>query len=384
MVYGVTLQGFIKKRFEDIQLETENLYKGVFGDGVDLTVQGPIGQIKQIMDEREALIWEAMEGLYNSQYPDSSEGISLDNALALVNIERKEATKSIISGVIITGTPGTTIPIDSVASVQGNPKARFLPIISGIIGEDGTLTIDMIAETAGAVAAPVGTLTVIETLVSGWSSITNPNAADIGKDAESDADYLTRSYTEKQQSNAGPIEAIRAALEKLNNVTSVVVIENVTNGTVNSVPAKAIHCVVEGGLPADIARCIFNTKPAGIQAYGIIANTIVDSQGIPQSIGFSRPTDVNIYVDITITAISPAIITATDVKNAIIAYGNALAQGKSVIVYPSLMASMNALAASDIIIKVSKTATPTSDANIAIALNEHARFDVSRITVTVN
>ena len=325
-----------------------------------------------------------MQGLYYSQYPDSAEGVSLDNVLAIAIIPRKPATFSTIPGVVLTGTPGTNIYAATFqAAVVGNPASIFIPVADSVIGGGGTVAVDFIAQTAGAVSAPENQLTVIDTLVAGLTSMTNPNAAVVGDDIETDGAYLLRSYTEKQQANAGPVNAIISFLMKVQNVTGVTVVQNTTMATVNGVPAKAVNCIVQGGTDQDVANAIFAAVGAGIEAYGGTVMSVLDSQGFTHSIGFDRPSAVDIYVDIEITQIPGQTITEAAVQDAVMVYGNSLAQGQNVIVIPGIVSSMVALPASDIVIKVGIAPTPTLSNNIAIALNQYAVFDPARITVTI-
>jgi uncharacterized phage protein gp47/JayE len=63
-----------------------------------------------------------------------------------------------------------------------------------------------------------------------------------------------------------------------------------------------------------VASAIYAAKPAGIQAFGVVTEPVVDSQGNTHSIGFTRPTVVPTYLGIAISYIpgvyvgSPAII----------------------------------------------------------------------------
>jgi hypothetical protein len=66
-------------------------------------------------------------------------------------------------------------------------------------------------------------------------------------------------------------------------------------------PAKSFECVVEGGTDDDVADLIWDTAPAGIQMYGTNTNvTITDSQGFDQVVTFTRPADVDIYMQVDV------------------------------------------------------------------------------------
>ena len=98
MSFGVTPEGFNKKRLADIQNETVDEFKAAFGDGFDLDPRTPAGQIKGTLDERESSVWDVLDALYFAAYPDTAEGVPLDNAASLTGTTRKEATPSAVSG----------------------------------------------------------------------------------------------------------------------------------------------------------------------------------------------------------------------------------------------------------------------------------------------
>lgn len=130
--FGVTPQGFNMKRLEEISAETADELRSELGDSINLDPRGPLGQIKDILDEQSSQLWELAQGVYDSQYPETAEGVSLDNIGDLNGIKRLAATKSRVTGRI-SGDVGTVIPIGFIASVSGNASARFDTINSDII-----------------------------------------------------------------------------------------------------------------------------------------------------------------------------------------------------------------------------------------------------------
>jgi hypothetical protein len=67
---------------------------------------------------------------------------------------------------------------------------------------------------------------------------------------------------------------------------------------VNGRPAKSYESVVVGGADQEIAETIFKQGPAGIQAFGNTNKTVIDDNGTPQSVGFSRPSGKYIWIKI--------------------------------------------------------------------------------------
>jgi uncharacterized phage protein gp47/JayE len=107
---GLNENGLTIKTLAQIQDEIDADLKAIFGDQINTLPESVFGQLKGIFSEREALIWELAEAIYNSQYPDTSQGTSLDNIGAISALSRLPAGASIVEGQALFGTPGTIIP----------------------------------------------------------------------------------------------------------------------------------------------------------------------------------------------------------------------------------------------------------------------------------
>jgi uncharacterized phage protein gp47/JayE len=124
--FGITDQGFVLAQLTDVQTDINNALIAQFGSAVNTNPESFFGQISGIMAERLALLWQAMQDVYNSQTPDTAFGASLDNVGALRGIPRLRATSSTIANVRLFGTAGTLIPATTTQfSVQGSPTSIF-------------------------------------------------------------------------------------------------------------------------------------------------------------------------------------------------------------------------------------------------------------------
>lgn len=132
--YGLTPTGFVVKRQSVIITEIQAQLQATFGVALNLLPQSVLGQILGIYSEREALVWELAQAVYASQYPAGAEGTSVDNILALSNLKRLKATATVtaptdtagVPGLLLSGTPGTVIAVNSILSVINNPQVQFL------------------------------------------------------------------------------------------------------------------------------------------------------------------------------------------------------------------------------------------------------------------
>jgi uncharacterized phage protein gp47/JayE len=235
------------------------------------------------------------------------------------------------------------------------------------------------------VVANAGTLTVIESAQSGWNSITNASDATTGEAAETDAELRVRRETELRRSGAAAVDAIKADVSAVDNVTSVTVFENtssVTDG--DGVPGKAIEVVVLGGAVNDIAQAIWDSKAAGIEAHGGTSGTATDSDGNSRTVDFSRPSEVDIYIDVEVDVDSDYAATGdADIKAALAAFGQSdLGVGDDVI-YSQLYGVIFAVSGVvDVtLLEIGTAPAPAGTVNIVIGSRELANIDTANITV---
>jgi uncharacterized phage protein gp47/JayE len=105
---GLTESGFIKKTLDQIKADMEEAIIAVFGQA-NVAPDSTFGQIIGIMSEVVSDVWDLAELVYNSQYPNSALGVSLDNVAELNNLKRLDATRS--SAVcILEGDASTLVP----------------------------------------------------------------------------------------------------------------------------------------------------------------------------------------------------------------------------------------------------------------------------------
>jgi hypothetical protein len=86
--FGVTPQGFARKRLPDILADIEADARLAFGAGVIQTPQSPLGQWNGLAASLAASVWELAEATYQSLDPDQAEAVRLDMLARLRLIER--------------------------------------------------------------------------------------------------------------------------------------------------------------------------------------------------------------------------------------------------------------------------------------------------------
>jgi len=391
MSFGLGVTGFTPKRLADIKAELEADFKSRLGAAINIDPQGPLGQIIGTISERESLVWEEMEAVYYSRYPSTAEGVSLDRVVEVTNIFRLMATKSNVTARV-SGTNGTSVPAGFTASVSGSPASRFISAASGIIGSVSSGYVDIVfeAETAGSTQAPSGTLTVIETPVSGVTSVTNTLDAVVGRETETDTQLRIRRAITLNRPGTATVNGIRNAILNVDNVLQANIVENDT-GLYDSDgrPPHSFEAVVSGGNDADIAAAIFASKAAGIETFGEESETVVDSQGTSHTVKFSRPDNKEIYLRVTITpnvdpnegTVYPS--TGDDsIISAIIEFSDAIYVLGHDVILSQFYTPINTIeGVFGILVEASLNGSSWQTTNISVAADELAVFDTSRITV---
>jgi uncharacterized phage protein gp47/JayE len=220
-------------------------------------------------------------------------------------------------------------------------------------------------------------------LIKGFNSLD----AVVGRDLETDADFRIRRIELLRVTGAGSMEAIRARVREVDDVIQAFIFENVTMLTdLNGLPPKSFEVVVAGGDDQDIADVIWEAKPAGIETFGSTTMSVMDSMGFLHNISFSRPTDVPIWIDLTVVK-NPVTFPADgedQIKLALKSYGDALQIGDDVYALQFRCVPLSVAGVLDVtVFKIDTVNPPVNTGNITVAFRDLARFDTSRITVTV-
>ena len=123
MAFGLTVDGFVKKKLTDVQEEIFTELDETFGI-VDRSAQSVFGQVVGVFSEQAAELWEAADLTYNSQYPATAQGIALDNVVDINGLTRKDETNS-KADVQLEGDEGTLVP-GLTEFRQGNTDEVFV------------------------------------------------------------------------------------------------------------------------------------------------------------------------------------------------------------------------------------------------------------------
>lgn len=296
---------------------------------------------------------------------------------------------------LITAVSGLTAVSDGVDSVtitnDDDTTAISVSVITYFLFTSVTSFGRLDAVETGVIAAPAGSVSSIDTAVSGLSSATNPYAFIVGREEETDDELRVRIAAGGDTSGTGTVPSIEASI--LNNVagvTSVEVVENVSDVTDGSGrPPHSFETVVIGGTDVDVATELWRVKPAGIQLYGGQFENITDSGGQIRRVDFTRPSAITIefIVNITQYAEEPPLTGdyADKIKQAIVDKIATLGVGVDVIAgrfFGSIYGAVDGIDTVEVLIAYSPT-TPTVSTTLAISDSEYATASVSNIDVNI-
>lgn len=305
---GVEPTGFVRLEYNDIVTAIKNALRSspAWGPTTDMENDSDIGQLIALFAEREALLWEFIETVYNILDPDAAEGAALDNLCKILGLNRLPATYTTINETFY-GTNGTSI---LAGTIVANPDTGDqFTTDSNIIITGGSTSVACTCTVAGAVRAPAGSITQMVTIVSGVTSCTNAADGDVGAGIENDTDYRERREESLQAAGTGPADAIAARLvAEVVGMEEAIVLENAASlPDADGRPGHSFEAVVRGTSDhADILNKIWELKPAGIQtcttATGAYAKSgaVTDAAGGIHTLYYSLANDLDVYMHVAI------------------------------------------------------------------------------------
>lgn len=379
MAFGLTDQGFNPARLEDVREAIVAQYRRRFGQNVRVDDESVNGQLIGLFSEAVADLWEVAEDVYTAAYPGSATKQSLRDLVALAGISANPATFSTVA-LTLTGTSGTPVPAGTVFRDPNPPNVRWVSSedveISG-----GTATVAASPETSGPVVGLAGTITEVVTPVSGLTAVTNQTDAELGQNAETDAALRTRFRQSFRIGGGSSVEAVRATVLNLDGVTECLVTENDSDQVdSDGRPPRSFEVVVRGGTDQEILDAIWLSKPAGITAYGVnVTGTTVDSTGAAQTVRFTRPVAVDVYIEVVYQALDDAPVDLEGLaQTEILEFGSGFTAGQDVLPF-RFVQNIETVGFRDLQFRVGLAPNPLEDEPLAITPRQIADFDSTRV-----
>lgn len=400
--YGVTNEGWQAKRLADILNETAvelaQVTDPVSGNRLnpDFNSDDPAMQIVKVPLNQTAEGWEAAQIAYNQFNPLLAQGPAVDGLLAITGISRLPSTKTILN-IEMVGTAGATVLAGQTISDVFDSNL-FTTNTTVIFDASGLATTTATATATGTIIVTNNTITKIKTPQPNWSSVSNLSTISVGTNEEKDTPAEVRRRRSNAAPSAAPADSVQANLANLEGVTFARVKINNTLLTDNDgIPAKQQACIILGGNNIEIARTILQRSGCTAEFFGDIEVVLIDAQGEPNPVRFSRPTQLIMSVDIDITVTNASLYPSDgdqQIKDNIVLYSvegadafgitdgfnqNGFPPGTDVIV-SRLYTPVNQVAGH----KINSITVNGSTTQIPVAFNELAIFDASNIAVTVS
>lgn len=330
--------GFVRDRYQDERDSIAGRWQ-VYLPGRRTDVQSVNGRIisieAELVDNQNGQIGALLE----SFSPFTARGNLLSRLAPLMSKRRREAVLSSVTLTVTAGPAGTDIPAGSIVSQVAGP-AKFITATQVIVAPSGTATVPAVATIAGSVEAASGTLTKIDTPVSGWLTVTNDDDASVGRERESDGQLRARMLS-TSSAPVGTPEGIATAISEVDGVSYQFVLENRTS-SVNGIgmPPHSVFPIVDGGADLAIGEALLRSVAAGIDytdstdiptgpnwVSAVVTNP---SNMQPVTVWFSRTTPVSAAIVVTIETQSgfPA-DGAARIKSEIVAFANQWPVGKT-------------------------------------------------------
>lgn len=324
--------GVILPDTADLQAVVEDEYRAVFGADLVVTPNTPQGVLitAEVIARANAVANNA--ALANQINPDIAGGVFLDAIWQLTGGQRLAATKSTIAGVVLAGVAGTLIPAGTLAAKADG--TQFESVGDVTLDAGGGAVVDFVAVDFGPIACNPAALNTVVSGVLGWESVTNPNAAVLGRNVESDgASRIRRRQTLALQGSGGP-EAIISGIMDTEGVRSLSFRENVTNATATIdgivMAAHSIYACVDGGTDLAVATTLLERKSMGAGYNGAtVVNVTEPLSGQAYPVRFDRPTPTPILARVTVRVMGATGDPQALVRAAILAFARGELEGEA-------------------------------------------------------
>ncbi len=404
ITYGISPQGFVPKRLRDIResivTQMEAIVDPDTGEKplVNITDDTVLMQVVGIFASELEIAWGALADAYAQFDPQLNTGAGQSGTVQLNGITRKKGQGTQIA-IQVSGLANIVIPQGATIGDLSGQYNYTIDSPINLVGEQNQTVTQVGTATCTSLEAVDPVVNTVNTILSpqaGWYSVTNTRTIVVGTAEETDETLRRRQQRSTSLTSYRQIEAIWAAISNLDGVTYARVYQNSDTypADTRGIPFKEVAAVVEGGDDTEIANAIWYRLPVGIEGYGNTSVPLVDKQGFSYSISFSRPTQINVYVKMSIKIYDVAAWPTNGVdliKSAIIAYAEynnidseaGFPPGTNII-RSRLYTPINSVEGFSVeSLGLSTNGTTFAEEDIPIDWDEIGVFDASRIEVTI-
>lgn len=368
--------GFHRVRLDQRKAAVEASLQGIFGSDIDLTPGSPDEQFAGIIAEAFADVDAIAEAVFTGRSAAGAVGTGLARLVRLNGIQQQPATFS-TAPVVLSGTNGTLVPAGSIINSNTVPPTAWQTTTDLTIGSLGTVSGTIQATVGGPILGIAGTLNQVMTVISGWTGVTNPTDALVGKNAETDAALRLRRAAAVAFPSQALIDGIAPAIRNIAGVVSAICYENNSDIVdARGLPPHSTNLIVAGGDPSLIAAAYWAKRSCGATMVGGTSITIVDGQGFSQVVKFDRPTPTTIYVTVHLSS-DPGPVIRNAIITAIVTAGLALPIGAKVVwgsIFPIVLGQLP-VGTTITSVFMGTAPAPSLQADVVIGVNSISSWD---------
>lgn len=249
-----------------------------------------------------------------------------------------------------------------------------LPTLTNCVVVDAKKRLTFNSEVEGDIPAPLNTVTTILTPVFGWTSVSNEVSSERGSTEETDEELRERFRLSKAIRANNMAEALYSQLLELEEVSYARIYENMTDSAdIRGLPPHSFMAIVKGGTDTDIGEAVWNNKPLGIGSEGNTSVVIRDSQNLERTVKFSRPTEIPIYVNITVEKVGNTFPTngVDQIRQAVVDFINSNAGFGEEIIYTRMFTPINSVQGHQVnVLEIGKSLITMGTSNIVVEWDE--------------
>lgn len=301
-----TNTGIEIQTYQEIYDELATGYRSIYGNDINLEPNSPDGQRVAIEAQARLDLQSFALFLYTMLDPDTASGLSLNRVIKYAGITRRPSTRSQVD-INVTTDRALTLPGDY--TIEDDLGQLWTTTEEVIIGSATTESVTFFAVDFGAVEADSATITQPVTVVLGVTGVTNPLAATVGIDEETDEELRIRRNKSLETPTSSSAGRMFTALGSVANVTDVVVYENDSASTdADGIPAHSLWVIIEGGTEADIVETMAKNKTGGCGLLGDEEGQYIEELTRPDgsiftiihTMFFDRPTEIAVDVRLNV------------------------------------------------------------------------------------
>lgn len=133
--YGVTQNGFVRKRLDEVKNDVYARLKEGWGYDITINPQSLLNVLVTGFSDEVAKLWEEAENTYYAMYTMSAEGANLDNAMQFGGITRERDCRTTYM-LACTAPDDTMVPYGVLVKSATNPEKMFRCTNTQVIGRE--------------------------------------------------------------------------------------------------------------------------------------------------------------------------------------------------------------------------------------------------------